>query len=237
MPLMTMTVAGFITFGDAFRKVFDQAEIWSTAIPLVVLAFRRKQPAYLRPVIIYLWFALFLYSFGNYIADYKDYLPCWLWSNVVLYNIHSIIRFTCFICFFEALRQPYYKPVRRALPVVSVIFFIVNFVLLRDDFFSDKLINPRLLTVEAYLLLIGCMLYYLSNLKEDVEDFWKRKDFWVTTGLSFYVVINFYVFLFYDDLGGDLQDRIWDVHNIAQIIFCLFIAKAFYVTTNNRRLQ
>lgn len=237
MQSMTMTVAGFITFGEGFKKVFDQAEIWSTAIPLVVLAFRHKQPSYLRPVIIYLWFALFLYGFGNYIADYKDYLPCWLWSNTVLYNIHSIIRFACFIYFFEELHQPYYTAVRRALPVISVLFFVVNFFVLSQDFFDDSTINSRLLTVEAYLLLVDCMLYYLSSLKQEIEDFWRRKDFWVTTGLSFYVVINFYVFLFYNDLDSLLQEKIWNVHNAAQIIFCLFIAKAFYVSdTIDRRL-
>ena len=56
-------------------------------------------------------------------------------------------------------------------------------------------------------------------------------DFWVVTGLSIYVVINFFVFLFYVPLlteNPDLADRMWSIHNLAYITMCIFIAKAFY---------
>jgi hypothetical protein len=79
--------------------------------------------------------------------------------------------------------------------------------------------------------LIYCMLYYLSELKDDSKNLFNVPDFWVVTGLSIYVVINFFVFLFYLPMiyvDQDLAVNIWNVHNIAFIIFCLFITKAFY---------
>lgn len=212
----------------------DQAEVWATFIPLIVLKFRRKQPYNLRPVIIYLWIALFINLTGNIIAEYKVYLPSWLQSNNPLYNVNSLIRFTCFGVYFELLKQPFYKIIRRSLPVVSLFFVVINFSFFQDFFYPLRL-SSRLLTVEAYLLLIYCMLYYLSQLKEDVQELTKLKDFWITTGMSFYVVINFFVFLYYDplyDQNSDLADRMWDFHNVAYIILCSLTSKAFYVPYN-----
>ena len=216
------------------KNVFDNAEVISTMAALVTLLIKPRQPRFLRPVILYLILALIMYSLGNIMVDHHEWLPTWyyeklLLKNTPLYSIHSIVRFSCFAYFFQILGQPHYKTIRKILPYISILFFVVNFGILKVEFFDYTLISSRLLTVEAFLLLVYCMLYYLSSLKEDLPDLRKQKDFLVVTGLSFYVVINFFVFLFYANLNGDLQERIWDVHNIAQIIFCIFIVKAFYV--------
>ena len=61
--------------------------------------------------------------------------------------------------------------------------------------------------------------------------------FWIVTGLCVYVVVNFFVFLFYLpllDVDFRLSVNMWNVHNIAFIIFCVFIAKGFYGTTRYR---
>ena len=92
--------------------------------------------------------------------------------------------------------------------------------------------SGNLLTVEAYLLLVYCMLYYFAELKDD-ENLFNGPDFWVVTGLAIYLVTNFFVFLFYTPMlsvDAKLAVNIWNVHNIAFIIFCLFITKAFYGT-------
>ena len=215
--------------------ILDQAEVWSTLIALIIFGFNRKQPAFLQPVIIYLFIALIFYAVGNSLVNYKHLYPAWMPYNNVLYNIHSLVRFTCFTIFFSKLNLPYYKTLRKVLPFLSLLFIIINFGF-RENFFYDQRINSKLLTVEAYLLLINCMLYYLSQLREEVEDMRKRKDFWVTTGLCSYVVINFFVFLFYDpafDQGSSIAEKLWNIHNVAQIIFCLLIAKAFYVSPKN----
>ena len=74
------------------------------------------------------------------------------------------------------------------------------------------------------------MLYYLAELKDE-NDLFNSPHFWVVTGLSIYVVVNFFVFLFYGPMLNvdiHLAVNIWNVHNIAFIIFCFFIGKAFY---------
>jgi hypothetical protein len=51
------------------------------------------------------------------------------------------------------------------------------------------------------------------------------------------VVINFFVFLFYVPMiKQDLKmaDNIWNVHNIANILLCIFITKAFYVSPRHQ---
>jgi hypothetical protein len=75
------------------------------------------------------------------------------------------------------------------------------------------------------------MLYYLTELKGEDDNLFNSAHFWIVTGLCIYVVINFFVFLFYlPMLNFDLHLAVdmWNVHNIAFIIFCFFIAKAFY---------
>jgi len=76
------------------------------------------------------------------------------------------------------------------------------------------------------------MLYYLAELKED-DNLFEGPHFWIVTGLSIYLVTNFFVFLFYAPMLSvdvNLAINIWNVHNIAFIIFCVFITKAFYGT-------
>ena len=80
--------------------------------------------------------------------------------------------------------------------------------------------------------MIYCIQYYLSELRDDSDAFSRKKVFWIVTGLSIYVVVNFFVFLFYVPMltqDPNLADNMWNVHNLAYIILCIFIAKSFYV--------
>ena len=89
-----------------------------------------------------------------------------------------------------------------------------------------------MLSMEAFLLLIYCMLYYLSQLKGEVVGITGTKDFLVVTGLAIYVAANFFVFLFYIPMiteNPNVANNMWNVHNIAYILLCTFISKAFYV--------
>jgi FtsH-binding integral membrane protein len=106
-----------------------------------------------------------------------------------------------------------------------------------ESFFNYFSFSGNLLATEAYLLLVFCMLFYLGELKDKDENLFNSPHFWVVTGLSIYVVVNFFVFLFYlpmIDVDVDLVVRMWDVHNISFIIFCLFLTKAFYGPFRNQ---
>lgn len=218
-----------------FHTVLNWSEVWAVLIPLLVFLRYRRQPLALGPVVIYLCLALLLNLFGDIIIVYKKHFPEWLQSNNPLYNFHSLVRFACFSYFFILLKQPSFTGIKKLLPLLSLVFILVNFTLF-EDFFYPQHLSGNLLSVEAYLLLVYCMLYYLSQLKAEVEEITKPFDFWIATGLSIYVVVNFFVFLFYVpmiDEDIDLAIQIWDVHNVAYIILCLFIAKAFYVSPAN----
>jgi hypothetical protein len=211
---------------------FIWSEVWAVLIPLFVLLIRRRQPKYLRPVIFYLWVALFINVTVDTIADFRFYFPVWLHRNLLLYNIHSLIRFACFSYFFMHLKQSSFKVYQKILPVIFILFITVNFSIL-EDFFDKTHISGNLFAAEAYLLLIYCMLYYLSQLKEEKRFLIRGKEFWVVTGLSIYVVVNFFVFLFYVPMIRDnpeLANNMWDVHNVAYILLNISIARSFYVS-------
>ena len=218
------------------RSIIDWSEVWALLIPLTYFLFKRNQPRYLKPVIIYLFAALLLNLTGNIIADYKTYLPAWMYSNNPLYNVHSIIRFICFSLFFFALKQPSFTKLKHILPYISLLIIIFNFSFV-EDFGNPNHLSGNLLAAEAYLLLVFCMLYYLAKLRDEVDDITSGPDFWIVTGLAIYVVVNFFVFLFYVPMisqDGKLAERIWDVHNIAYIILCIFITKAFYESARHQ---
>jgi hypothetical protein len=218
---------------NLFRTVLDWSEVWAPLIPLIYLLFNKNQPRALTPVISYLLFAFLINLAGDIISDFKVWIPWWpkwLHSNNPLYNVHSIIRFIFFSYFFIALRQSSFTRLRHILPYLSLLIVIINFKYV-ENFGNRDHLSGNLLASEAYLLLIYCMLYYLSKLRDEENDAVWGPDFWVVTGLSIYVVVNFFVFLFYVPMiyqNARLADNMWDVHNIAYIIFCLFITRAFY---------
>lgn len=214
---------------DKLKLFFNWSEAWAPLIPIFVLAGKRNQPRFLKPVIIYILLAFPINLFGDIISDFKDYLPDWLHENIYLYNIHSVIRFVCFTYFFIGLKQGYYITFKKIIPVIYVIFLFVDLTI-SENFLSKKEIAANLFTGEAFFLLVYCLLYYLSKLQNDNDALMAGVDIYVVTGLSIFVVVNFFVFLFYDAMlaeGWRLADNMWSVHNVAYIILCLLIAKAF----------
>ena len=216
---------------SALRYLLDWSEVWTPLIPLFFLLFRRSQPRYLKPVIVYLILAFLINLASDIIAEYKKYLPDWAQSNNPLYNLHSITLLICFAYFFKLLNKNSFNKFQLNLLILSILLLVFNFS------FLEKITNPQhlsgnLFTIVSYTLLIFCMLYYLNWLKDDEDDLTYEPHFWVVTGLSIYVVINFFVFLFYVPMIKEnpaLADNIWNIHNIAYILFCIFITKAFYV--------
>jgi hypothetical protein len=213
------------------QLALDWSEIWAMIIPLSILLFRRQQPVSLRPVVIYLWLG-FLINVGiDIIMAINVYLDRAALSNNPLYNIHSVIRFSCFSFYFIHLQKNSFTRLKGLLALGAIVFLMINFIFF-EDFFNPNSFSGSLLTVEAYLLLVYCMLYYLAELKDDENPF-NGPHFWVVTGLAIYLVTNFFVFLFYIpmlNVNTHLAVNIWNIHNIAFIIFCFFIARAFYGT-------
>jgi hypothetical protein len=219
------------------ESIIDWSEVWAPLIPLLFLIFGHKPPALLKPVIVYLLLALVINLFGDIIGDFKKtyHFPVLLQSNNPLYNVHSVIRFACFSYFFISIQRPLFTNFKKIIVLVFLLYSIVDFTFFESFFYPGHL-SGNLLSAEAYLLLIYCMLYYLAVLNDEDDTAFKGPVFWIVTGLSLYVVINFFVFLFYVPMitqNMALANEIWDVHNVAYIILCLFITRAFYATTRN----
>jgi hypothetical protein len=217
--------------------ILDWSEVWALLIPLLVLMFRHRQSSMLSPVIVYLCLALALNLFADIIAGFKQpyHFPAWLQSNNPVYNIHSVVRFACFGYFLISLPQHAFKTGKKVIVVIFALFVMINFILF-EKFFYYAHLSGNLLSAEAYLLLIYCMLYYLTVLNNEEQIISKDPAFWIATGLSIYVVVNFFVFLFYVPMIAQnpvLAMDIWNVHNIAYIILCLFITRALYAPAGN----
>ena len=214
------------------RTILDWSEVWAIAIPLIVLQFRKQQHPSLKPIIAYVWLGFLVNVVIDVIMIINIYFDNDYLSNNPFYNIHSIIRFACFSFYFINLQTRSFASFKKMLAIASALFLVFNFTFY-EKFFNYNSFSGNLLSLEAYLLLVYCILYYLTELKNDDDELFNTPHFWIVTGLSIYVVINFYVFLFYLPMlyvDKQLAVNIWHVHNIAFIIFCLFIAKAFYGT-------
>lgn len=214
-----------------FIQILDWSEVWGLFIPLSVLLFKKKQPAFLRPVIIYLMIALPLNLFIDIIWKFKTpyNFPGWLQTNNYLYNLHSILRFVLFSLFFIKLKQPFLATVKKITPVIFWIFVFINFIILENFFRFDRL-SSRLLSVESALLLLYSLQYYFYKF-QDESDASRSSDFWIVTGLCIYSAASFPIYLFYETLLRQSEDftiLIWKVPDICYIIFCIFIAKGFY---------
>ena len=211
-------------------EILDWSEVWSVFIPLSVLSMKKHQPAYLKPVIIYLFIALPLYLFADIIWKFQRsyHFPHWLQTNNYLYNIHSIVIVVLFSIFFINLKQSFLEKFKKIIPFFFIGFVIVNFAFF-ENFFDFNLLSSRLLSLAACLLLFYCLQYYFSKLQEE-DDLKMKADFWIVTGLSLYITVSFFVFLFQNTLATNLElfaITIWKVVDIAYILFCIFIAKAF----------
>ncbi len=221
------------------RKILDWSEVWALLIPLAVLIWKKNKTPYLKPVRIYVWVALLLNLAIDLIAEYK--VKAWglgpedfLWNNNFLYNISSVVRLLLFAWFFILLQQRFMHRIKAIIPYAFIVFVLVNFIFY-EKFFPQgyyESFSSRLLATEAALLLFYSLQYFIFLMIEDrATKASKQKGFWTVTGLSIYVSVNFFIFLFYDYMTNATRTfayGIWDVHNIVFIILCIFLAKQFY---------
>ena len=218
--------------------VSDWSEIWALLIPFGFMLRYKSHHAYLKPVRLYVIVALILNIAATLLWKFKEdwgFKPgdFW-WSNNFIYNIHSIARFLFFTWFFILLKQPFLTTAKKWVPVLFVIFVIVNFAFFEDFFFYQSF-SGRLLSLETGVLLLYCLQYYFFTLREEYSEDRRPPSFWGVTGLSIYVVVNFPVFLFYMSFVRQFENfaiNIWDVSNMAFVLFCTFLAKAFYESRN-----
>ncbi|MFT4154429.1 hypothetical protein [Parafilimonas sp.] len=208
--------------------ILQWTELWATLIPVIVWIIKKPRSYYIKPVKVYLALILCLY-----IASYAVYFKI-IDNNHYYYSLIAVCRLSCFAWFFSRLKL---FPNKRVIPVVysaALILIIFNFIFL-EDFLTA--FSSNTFSLEALILLVFCIRYFLKKLKADEVS--KRADAssFIITGLAVYEAVCFPLFLFYNTLihsNSTYAAYAWNiVQNINYLIFCLFIAKAFYESSKH----
>ena len=226
-----------------YNLIMDWSEVWAPLIPLIVWFVARPKQKWVKPVLLYLVVALIFSAALDIIwmkqvpyglVEWFDKnLPWWpkdgiYLKNTVFYNLISISRLLLFAWFFNYFGDIFRK-LNRYVPWLFILFTFINF--WRFEKIED--FSSRLISLEAGILLFYCVIYFFRVLRDDKPDgeAASRQVFSVVMGLSIYVALNFFIFLFYKQLTANFTElamQIWPIHNFSNIIFCLLITYAFY---------
>jgi hypothetical protein len=208
---------------DFLMLIIKWTEVWATLLPILIWIIRRPKKMYLLPVKIYLIIA-FILSFWADLA-YLDLLA----NNHFIYTIISVCRLFFFLWFFSLMKIP------TNTQIPFIVFSIISIIIILDFSFREdflKAFSSTTFSLEGIILLIFCILFFLKKLKSDEisNDF--DSSLFIVIGLAVYEAVCFPVFLFFKiliDNNSNYAANMWDaVHNIVYIVFCLFIARAFY---------
>jgi hypothetical protein len=204
-------------------------------IPLTIWAFYKIDRIKLRPVTIYAWTGFLLYLLADFSWRTKEHitLPAILNDNNFIYNILSIVRVLLFSWYFILLKPSNGKNVKRTLTVLFIAFTIFNFIFLEK--FKDFSNNTH--AAEVIILLIYTAGYFIHILRSDEMVSARDPSFWIATGLFIYEAVNLFVFILYKNLtktDAEFAFSLWHVHNVANIVFCICMAKGLYESGNNR---
>jgi hypothetical protein len=211
------------------------AEVWALFIPLAVYLARRKGfPRLLKPVLYYVFIALFLNSLSDFSwrMQIRLNLPPWASNNIPIYHLNFILRLLLFAWFFNLLNEPFLKNIKKILPWLFLVFVVILFTIIRPIKSFVFEYNSVLNAVEAAILLFYCLQHYVYRAQaEQIPYTHNRSVNWIVAGLTLYVGVNFFIFLSYSTLiklSHDFSIVIWDVHNASYVILCCLIAKGFY---------
>lgn len=225
------------------QEILDWSEAWALLIPLTFYLIWRPKESWVKPVIVYVAIAFLL----NLTADmiWKKGLPGFQFpirkvfsflyierykqvSNNLFYNLHSIFRLLLFTWFFYKLDPAFFRKLNRIVIPLFLIFNLINFYR-----FANIIVLPNsaLFAVEAALLLLYCIVYFIRLNKDDrLTNPASESSFKVVSGLTLYSAINFPIFIFYDYLitsNDKYSEDIWNVHNITYIVLNILIAFSF----------
>lgn len=209
--------------------ILNWSEVWALLIPLYYIVNQKGEQLHIKPVKYYIITALILNICIDVIANQKDLSLNLRWhNNNVLYNLHSIFRFTFFLWFFIRLKPIYLLKFKIIIAIIFYTFLLLYYTLHESIFkFSSLTIG-----LELYTLLVYCLIYYLQLLQEEyVNEYKKLAEFWIVTGLSIFIVISVIIILFYNNLSETeplFAIKIWSLHNVAYILLSIFLAKGFY---------
>jgi hypothetical protein len=212
-----------------FKEILDWSEVWALLIPLAVLV-KNGGHNEARPLMLYCIVALFINIAQDYIWKQKVFVPGTSrpGDNQFLYNGHAILRFWLISSYFLRLQPKQGQVLKTVVRYFFLFAVVLNFLFLQ----SVWVLSSRVMGLEAGFTILFCMLYFIQMLQDDEDTTAKAPAYWMITGITIYMIINFPIFLFYEPLANSFVNfavGIWDIHNITYILLCLFMARYFYV--------
>lgn len=207
--------------------ILKWSEVWSTLIPLYIFIIKRSDDKSLNIIAVYLLTALCLNTAADVSWIFKPCIPLEWQNNNFIYNISSILRMLVFIFFFRNIVRLFPKKYFDIFLLLYILFFTSYFIIEKNF----RTLNSLLHTIEG-LTLIVCSIIFLIRLIRSNRIFVRFDPYiLIVSGLVLYESVNFFVFLFYQyllNITDPLLDNIWYVADIMFVIFCVFIAVAFY---------
>lgn len=209
---------------NLLQVISDWSEVWALLIPLAVIIRYKPRGPGARLLIGYVIFALVLNSIATVMAQSAS-LPAWLKNNNIFYNIHSVVRVVLFSWYILSVRQSLFPLNKKWLLMIYGLLAGINFLFLESPLF----LSTRLFAAESIILLIICLFYFLSSIKDETQvNLLDHSSFLVCTGVCLYEAITFFIFLFFYPLHNR-DSAFWDpafaiaTMRIYTIIYVLFI--------------
>ena len=202
--------------------ILQYTELWATLLPIIVWLIR-KPGTLLKPVKVYLAVVLCLYL--CIFAAYFNIIS----NNHFFYTLVSLCRLICFTWFFLGLQLYPNTKIIWVVCGIAVVLVMLNFLFLENFL---EAFSSHTFSLEAFILLIFCIQYFLKKLRSDEVTLQFDAALYIITGLAIYEAVCFPMFLFYNTLISSNElyaAQVWNiVQNIAYIVFCILIARAFY---------
>ncbi|MBI5857040.1 MAG: hypothetical protein HZB42_05250 [Sphingobacteriales bacterium] len=214
--------------GRVIANVLMWSEVWALLIPLTIFVRYKINHRSMRPVIIYVITGLILNLVAILISIYRLSLPDFLQNNNILYNLHSVLRVILLGWYINSLQLIRLSWLSKFILPVYLLFVVVNFIFWENPLF----LSTRLLSAESIVLLILCLFFLISSMRDDSDTNWlKHPSFLICIGLCFYEAVNFFIFLFfYPLLENNLQFGMltMKIFSVSYIIFCILLALSLY---------
>lgn len=169
--------------------VLDYADTYGSLLPLIVMLVHKNKVS--KEVFIlfgYFIASIIVFGYSNYLADRNK-------NNYFLYHIFSIIELSFILCYFKIVLRT--KLIRFLVTTILLFFYLFS---IFNILFLEKInsLNSNTLSIEFFLMIIFCFIYYYKFSKTDkILFFQKEPNFWIVTGFFIYFSSTILIFSFY----------------------------------------
>lgn len=200
---------------NLLKEISSWGEIAGIIIPLIIIIIYKPKGGKNRPLVLYVIIAFMLNLIIVAIAKNEGrytFIPA---SNLLFYNIHSVVKvffFGWYLSTFHSLRS---SQLIKIIVPAFLLFAVINFIFWQPiDAFSERIAN-----IETILLLIFCSSFFISTIIDNSDTIWMNKPvFMVCASINFYAALNFFVFLFFNYLNVEEEQKTY-LLSILLIIF------------------